>query len=119
MLRYAHLCKRLKPIHEQLSTIKWKSKHEQFKSEHESELKQFYLARRKLSDGIHTAEWQSEVATLARENAAVYAEYKTLRAELTKLLDVKYFVDRAMGEREEKGRETRLLTQKTQDLVER
>lgn len=67
LLRYAELYKRFKPIHEQLSTIKWKSKHEQFKSEHESELKQFYLARRKLSDGIHTAEWQSEVATLARE----------------------------------------------------
>lgn len=119
LLRYAELYKRFKPIHEQLSTIKWKSKHEQFKSEHESELKQFYLARRKLSDGIHTAEWQHELDTLARENAAVYAEYKTLHAELTKLMDVKYCVDRAMGEREEKGRETRLLTQKAQDLVER
>ena len=119
LLRYADQYERFKPVHDQLGALKWKTKHEQFKTEHESELRQFYLARRKPTDGIHTAEWQHELDTLARENAAVYAEYKTLRAELTKLMDVKYCVDRAMGEREEKGRETRLLTQKAQDLVER
>lgn len=110
LLRYAGIYKRFKPLHDRLRAIKWKSKSEQFKAEHDSELRQFYLARRKLSDGIHTAEWQRELATLESENDAAYAEYKALRAELTKLLDVKYCVDRAMGEREERGRETRLLT---------
>ena len=110
LLRCAELYNRFKPLHDQLNAIKRKSKREQFKSEHESELRQFYLARRKLSDGIHTAEWQHELATLERENDAAYAEYKTLHSELTKLLDVKYCVDRALNAREDKSRETRLLT---------
>ena len=110
LLRYAEIYKHFKPLHDQLCAIRWKSKREQFKAEHGSELKQFYLSRRKLSDGIHTAEWQRQLATMERENDAAYAEYKALHSELTKLMGVKYCVDRAMGEREERGRETRLLT---------
>lgn len=110
LLRHAELYERFKPLYDQLNAIKWKSKRERFKAEHESELRQFYLARRKLPDGIHVAEWQRELATLERENDAAYAEYKTLRAELTKLLDVKYCVDRALSAREDEGRKTRLLT---------
>ena len=109
LLRYAELYNRFKPLHDQLNAIKWKPKRERFKSEHESELRQFYLARRKLPDGIHVAEWQRELVTLERENDAAYAEYKALRAELTKLLDVKYCVDCALSAREAKGRETRPL----------
>ena len=110
LLRYAEIYKHFKPLHDQLCAIRWKSKREQFKAEHGSELKQFYLSRRKLSDGIHTAEWQRQLATMERENDAAYAEYKALHSELARLLDVKYCVDRAMGEREERGRETRFLT---------
>ena len=110
LLRYAEIYKHFKPLHDQLCAIRWKSKREQFKAEHESELRQFYLARRKLSDGIHTAEWQRELVALERENDAAYAEYKALRSELTKLLDVKYCVGRALSAREDEGRETRLLT---------
>ena len=110
LLRCAELYNRFKPLHDQLNAIKRKSKREQFKSEHESELRQFYLARRKLYDGIHTAEWQHELATLERENDAAYAEYKTLHSELTKLLDVKYCADHALSAKETKGRETRPLT---------
>jgi len=109
LFRYAEQYERFKPLRDQLSAIKWKSKREQFKAEYESELRQFYLARRKLPDGIHAAEWQRELETLARENEAAYAEYKTLRVELTKLLDVKFCVDRALNAREGKGRETRPL----------
>ena len=109
LLRYAELYKRFKPLHDQLNAIKWKPKREQFKAEHESELCQFYLARRKLSDGIHTDEWRHELAKLARENDDAYTEYKTLHSELAKLLDVKYCVDRALSAGEAEGRETRLL----------
>lgn len=109
LLRCAELYNRFKPLHDQLTAIKWKSKRERFKSEHESELRQFYLARRKLPNGIHIAEWQRELATLESENDAAYAEYKALRAELTKLLDVKYCIDCALSAREAKSRETRLL----------
>ena len=110
LLRCAELYNRFKPLHDQLNAIKRKSKLEQFKAEHESELRQFYLARRKLPNGIHIAEWQRELETLARESDAAYAEYKAIHTELTKLLDVKYCVDRALNAREDKSRETRLLT---------
>jgi len=108
-LRYAETYKRFKPLHDQLSAIKWKSKREQFKAEHESELRQFYMARRKLPGGIHTADWQRELATLKRESDAAFAKYKHLRNELTKLLDVKYCIDRALSAREDENRKTRLL----------
>lgn len=109
LLRYADQYERSKPVHDQLNAIKWKSKREQFKAEHESELKQFYLARRKLANGIHTAEWQRELHALEQECEAEYAKYKPLRDEMKKLLDVKYCVDRALSGEENKGREPRLL----------
>ena len=111
-LSYAEQFKRFKPLHDELCAIKWKSKREQFKSEYESELRQLYMARRKLPGGIHIAEWQRELNSLEREDAAAYAKYKTLRAELSELLDVKYCIDRALSARETKGRETRPLTHK-------
>ena len=108
LLRYADQYKRFKPIHDQLSALKWKSKREQFKTEHEGELRQFYLARRKLADGIHTAEWQRELDALKQELEDEYAKYRPLRDEMKKLLDVKYCVDRALSSAEDKGHETRL-----------
>ena len=108
-LRYAEQYKCFKPLYDELCAIRWKPKRERFKSEHESELRQFYIARRKLPGGIRTADWQRELATLERESDAAYAKYKTLRDELVKLLDVKYCVDRALSAREDEGRKTRPL----------
>lgn len=109
LLRYADQYERFKPIHDQLGALKWKTKREQFKAEHESELKQFYLARRKLANGIHTAEWQRELHALEQDCEDEYAKYKLLRDEMKRLLDVKYCVDRALSGAEGKGHETRLL----------
>ena len=109
-LRCAEMFKSFKPVYDELCTIRWKHKREKFKAEHESELRQFYMARRKLPGGIHTADWQQELATLERENEAKYANYKALHSELMKLMDVKYCADRALSAREDKGRETRPLT---------
>ena len=109
LLIYAEQYERFKPIHDQLGAIKWKSKREQFKAKHESELRQFYLARRKLTDGIHTAEWQRELDALEQDCEDEYAKYKPLRDEMKKLLDVKYCVDRALSGEENKGCEPRLL----------
>ena len=110
-LRYAEMFKGFKPLYDEMCAIRWKPKRERFKSEHESELRQFYMARRKLPGGIHVADWQRRLATIERESDAAYAKYKTLRDELVKLLDVKYCADHALSAKETKGRETRLLTQ--------
>ena len=109
LLRYAETYKRFKPLHDQLSAIKWKSKREQFKAEHESELRQFYMARRKLPGGIHVADWQQELDAMERESNTAYAKYKRFRDELVGLLDVKYCVDRALSEIEDEGRLSRPL----------
>lgn len=109
-LSYAEQFKRFKPLYDELNAIKWKSERKQFKAEHESELRQFYMARRKLPGGIHIADWQRELATLECKNDAEYVKYKTLRNELVELLDVKYCIDRALSAREDEGRKTRLLT---------
>ena len=109
LLRYADQYERLKPIHDQLGALKWKVKREQFKTEHESELRQFYLARRKLADGIHTSEWQRELEALKQDCEDEYAKYRPLRDEMKKLLDVKYCVDRALSGEKDEGREPQLL----------
>lgn len=108
-LSYAEQFKRFKPLFDELNAIKWKSERKQFKAEHESELRQFYMARRKLPGGIHIADWQRELATLECKNDAEYVKYKTLRNELVELLDVKYCIDRALAAREVKGRLSRPL----------
>ena len=116
LMRYADQYERLKPIHDQLGALKWKVKREQFKTEHESELRQFYLARRKLTDGIHAAEWQRELDALKQELEDEYSKYRPLRDEMKKLLDVKYCVDRALSSAESKGREPRLLEKRRWNL---
>lgn len=100
---------RFKPLYDELCSIKWKSKREQFKFEYESELRQFYMARRKLRGGIHIAEWRRELAMLERESNAAYAKYKAPRDELSELLDVKYCIVHALAAREAKGRVSRPL----------
>ena len=110
-LSYAVQFKRFKPLYDELNAIKWKSKREQFKTEYESELRQFCLARRKLPDGIHIADWKRELTMLEHENDAACAKYKRLRTELSKLLDVKYCIDSALSAREAKGRKMRPLAE--------
>ena len=109
LITCAEQYKRFKPLHDELCSIRWKSKREQFKSEYESELRQFYLARRKLRAGIHIAEWRRELAMLERESNAAYAKYKAPRDELVELLDVKYCIVHALAAREAKGRVSRPL----------
>lgn len=109
-LSYAEQFKRFKPLYDELNAIKWKSRREQFKAEHESELRQFYMARRKLPDGIHIDDWKRELDALAHSSDAAYAKYKALRAELSELLDVKYCIDRALDVRAE-GRKMRPLAE--------
>ena len=106
---FNHAVKRFKPLYDELCSIKWKSKREQFKSEYESELRQFYMAHRKLRGGIHIAEWRRELGMLERESNAAYAKYKAPRDELSELLDVKYCIVHALAAREAKGRFSRPL----------
>lgn len=105
LLQQAENYARLKPIFDEMNGIRWKGKREKYRQEHESELRQFYMARRKLTDAftpdgkLPISAWQREMERLAREHEAAYAKYKPLRDDLTKLLQVRHHVNVALEQR--------------------
>ena len=107
LLRCADLYRELKPIYDELQGVRWKSRREKFKADHESELKQFHMARRKLEkhrtpDGkIPVQTWRQELALLQREYQAEYEQYKPMRDEMAALLRVKDCVDTVLRQQEQ------------------
>lgn len=105
LIRSAEIYHRLKPIHDELNSFKWKKQREKYKSSHDSELRQFYAVRRVLTDElkgepINIKEWQREYDNLRAEYAGLREQYKPLKRELAKLRMVRYQVDRVIGDRE-------------------
>ena len=105
LLQQAENYVRLKPIFDEMNSIRWKGQREKYRQEHERELRQFYMTRRKLKDAftpdgkLPISAWRQEMETLAREHEAAYAKYKPLRDDLTKLLQVQHHVNVALERR--------------------
>ena len=105
LLQQAENYARLKPIFDEMNGIRWNGQREKYRQEHESELRQFYMTRRKLTDAftpdgkLPISAWRQEMETLAREHEAAYACYKPLRDDLTKLLQVRHHVNVALEQR--------------------
>ena len=94
-------------IHDGLNAIKWKKQRERYKSDHDSELRQFYAVRRALTEKlkgepINVKAWQREFDSLRAKYADLREQYKPLKEELAKLRMVCYQVDRVINEREQK-----------------
>ena len=105
LIRSAEIYHRLKPIHDELNRIKWKKQHEKFKSDHDSELRQFYAVRRVLleelkDEPINVKAWQREYYDLRAEYAELKEQYNPLKEDLAKLRQVQYQVSRVINERE-------------------
>ena len=105
LIRSAEIYHRLKPIHDELNSFKWKKQREKYKSDHDSELRQFYAVRRILIDElkgepINIKEWQREYDDLRADYSGLRAQYNPLKEELAKLRIVRYQVDRVIGDRE-------------------
>ena len=105
LIRSAEIYHRLKPIHDELNSFKWKKPREKYNSSHDSELRQFYAVRRVLTEElkgepINVKEWQREYDALREEYAGLRAQYNPLKRELAKLRMVRYQVDRVIGDRE-------------------
>lgn len=105
LIRSAEIYHRLKPIHDELNSFKWKKQREKYKSNHDPELRQFYAVRRILIDELkgepfNVKEWQREYDDLRAEYAGLRAQYNPLKEELAKLRMVRYQVDRVIGDRE-------------------
>ena len=102
LLRYADTYARFLPVYKKLNAIKWKGEREKFQEAHKDELAMFYMARRKLKAHVSpegklpVSKWKRERAKLQEVNAAAYAEYKPIREDFTKLLQMKSCVDAAL-----------------------
>ena len=100
---------RLKSIYSGLQKIKFEKNRAKYKAEHDTELKQFYLARRKLSaefpDGkVDMKKLSEEYGTLEQTHTATYEQFKSVREDLQRLWKVKSCVDtaaRSMGRTKE------------------
>ena len=76
----------LKPVYDGLQKIKFEKPRAKYKAEYETELKQFYAARRKLTE---------EYDELEQAHNTTYGEFKTVRNDLHRLWKVKSCVDTA------------------------
>ena len=102
--RHAEAYAKTKPIHDQLQKIKFKKRREQFQQDHETELKRFYLAKRKLA-GFHEPfpikAWQAECAKLQAESEAAAAHANELWQEVRQLIAVQHLVNYVLHQRPE------------------
>ena len=96
----------LKSIFDEMKKEKYRfiKAKERYKEEHESELRRFYMVKRKLKesgfekDSFPLDAWQKEFSELSAQREAEYQEYKLLQKDLTMLYQIKGDVDQAMRE---------------------
>ena len=96
----------LKPVADELKKDKYRftKTKESYKAEHESELRRFYMVKRKLKEKGFEKEpfpletWKSELTELTVENQAEYEQYKLMKADVMMLHQIKGDVDKVMRE---------------------
>ena len=104
--------KRLKPVADNLRSIKFTKAKEKYKAEHKAELNQFYAANRLLTkyfpDGKYNSKAiQARYAELEQKHDAVYADFKDLREESQLLWKIRSHIDAALKNREKENTHTR------------
>ena len=102
---------RLKPVFDGLQKIKFEKPRAKYKAEHEAELKQFYTARRKLTEEfpggkVDMKKLSAEYDRLEQEHSTTYGEFKTVRDDLHRLWKVKSCVDTATRFQERTAEQT-------------
>ena len=101
--RHAEVYVKSKPIHDQLQQIKFKKRREQFQQDHESELRRFYLAKRKLAgygEPFPIKDWQEKCAKLQAESEAAAAQADELWHEVKQLIAVQHLVNTVLHEKQ-------------------
>ena len=102
LIGYAENYQRLKPMYDEMNTIHRKKKREQFRQEHDAELRLFYLSRRKLDEqqqgdkNVPLPEWRKEQAELIAANKTDYANLKAEREEFYKLKKIEGKLESAL-----------------------
>ena len=96
----------LKPIFDEMKKEKYRftKAKEKYKAEHESELRRFYMVKRKLKEKGFEKEpfpldaWQKEFSELSALREDEYQKYKVMQKDLTLLYQIKGDVDKVMRE---------------------
>ncbi len=102
--------KRLRPLYDEMNAIRWPKKREQFRQDHEGELKLFYLSRRKLDEArqgdkpLPISSLQKEREELIAANESDYAFLKDERAEFFKLQKIEANLESALRNEPERSR---------------
>ena len=121
LLEQAERYRERKPIHDQMNAIHRQGQREKFKAAHEEELRQFYMARRKLEphftpEGqLPLTKWKTEYGQLQQAYQEEYAAYKPIREDLMKLYQVKSTVDTARRQQEQTQHRDRDMEGKSED----
>ena len=115
---------RLKPVHDELKTLKngLTKKRERFEQEHESDLIIWNAANRFLhanlpegTKSINVSKWRKEYGELKAQSASEYEELKAVRAEVRELQQIRRYVDIA----ERAGKQERTAEQQRHTEQER
>jgi hypothetical protein len=102
MSKYGSNYNRLKPIHDELKTLKngWGKKREKFEQAHESDLIIWNAANRFLhanlpegTKSFKVSEWQKEFDELKAQSTGEYEELKTKRSEVKELQQIRKCID--------------------------
>ena len=106
LLRQAQNYADTKPICDEWYRIKFKGKKDKFKEEHESELRKYYAAERKLKPHFHDGKlpltkWRKDAAALEAEYASMQTEMEALRDDVRNLRQVTLAVNSADKERQQ------------------
>ena len=118
LLRMVDYYKSGKPAADKLKSIRFEKSRQKYKSEHDNELRTFYMAERKLKphfkDGkLPIAAWRKERAQLEQDCKGIQTELSPLYADVKKLWAIHYNIYEVQHERERKNAATR---QKNQEI---
>ena len=118
LLRMADYYKAGKPVADKLKTIRFEKSRQKYKTEHDEELRLFYMAERKLKGQVvagklPAAAWREEKTRLETEYRELQQELMPLYADTKKLWAIHYSIYEVQHEQE---RQNAAARQKKQEI---
>ena len=101
-----------KPVAEELSKIKWKSKREKFQAENENALRLYHMAERKLRPYFKNGKlpinaWQAEKLQVQKDFEEIQKQFSVVRDDVKRLWQIKYKIEQANSQSRENSKEKR------------
>ena len=101
-----------KPVADELSKIKWKSKREKYQAENENALRLYHLAERKLQPYFKNGKlpinaWKAEKLQTHKDFEEIQNQFSTVRDDVKRLWQIKYKIEQANNQNKENDKEKR------------